>query len=367
MLIEVNTSSMKTENGAWRSPVLEKKRASGQQVRQLLSVLRVAMIGLTAWSIIHSALNIQSGGANTTTCFVDVAPPTTTDGVDPLLKPAVVPETLMIIASVPYDERHVAAVWSQLECFTEGIDKLVLSVPHETKQISEQLVQAAKERLGLDVDVHYFTNNRYDTGLWCDALLEEGYNNKNNNTNGVPFENTILLNDSVFALRQFNGILQALQADKERQLQFVSLSHSHKYHYWLESVFRGFSRQGIATFVNYSCQLEANHSSFQKKTAIVLYHEMGLVTQYPPNTTVGLYESDPPTSWPMQTTWVINKRLWKWLKDEHNFPVAKMNQAYAIPSLSDPIASTCTSKMDPSFLKSLNFSSFSEFKSALPS
>jgi hypothetical protein len=268
---------------------------------------------------------------------------------------------LMIIASVPYDERHVAAVWSQFECFTAGIDKLVLSVPLGSQHIAEPLVLAAQERLGLEVAIHYFPNTRYDVGLWCDALVELGYNN----ITQAPFENTILLNDSVFALRHFNSILETLQDDKSKQL--VSLSYSYNGgSYWLESVLRGFSRQGIPRFLDYSCQHDANHSSFgshfnreaERKHAIVSYHEIGLARQYPPNTTTGLFSADAPDSFPRRNTWVRHERLWKWLKDEHGFPVAKMNQPYAIPSLGDPIAAVCTSKMDKNFLQSLNFTSF---------
>jgi hypothetical protein len=85
-----------------------------------------------------------------------------------------------------------------------------------------------------------------------------------------------------------------------------------------------------------------------------------LARQYAPNATTGLFPSDPPADWPVpeQKTWVQNERLWKWLKDEHHFPVAKLNQPYAIRSLRDPLASICTSKMDRNFLQSLNFTSF---------
>jgi hypothetical protein len=255
-----------SETGARPGPVVDKKR----RAKSLFSAMII---------LILSALNIQSAAK-----IAVILDSKSQDYVHPMSK-AKESGQLMIIASVPYDERHVAAIWSQLECFTAGIDKLVLSVPHGSQHIAEPLVLAAQERLGLEVAIQYFPNTRYDVGLWCDALLELGYNNSTQ----VPFENTILLNDSVFALHHFNGVLEALQDDKSKQL--VSLSYSYNGgSYWLESVLRGFSREGISGFLDYSCQHDANHSSFgshfhlawKRKREIVAYHEMGLARQYPP-------------------------------------------------------------------------------------
>jgi hypothetical protein len=282
---------------------------------------------------------------------------------------------VLVIASVPYDERHVAALWSQLECFTAGIDKVIISAPEGSEAVVEPTLAEARKRLRLDITAHFFKNDRYDVGLWCDALLKEGYISDNTNTTSLPrtpFENTILLNDSVFAIRHFNGILEELQ---DTDMHLVGLSYSNLGSFWLESVFRGFSPEGIVTFLHHSCNKSADHASFgptlisreRKKRAIVDYHEIKLAFQYLPNTTIGLYSSDEPEHWtPRQNkTWVQIEKLWRFLKDEQRFPVAKVNQPYAVKSLKDPLIVTCTSKMEKHFLEKLNFSSFHHESSLL--
>lgn len=273
---------------------------------------------------------------------------------------------VLFIASVPYDKRHVAALWSQLECFTAGINKVIISAPEGSEAVVELILAAARKRLLLDITAHYYKNDRYDVGLWCDALIKEGYlldGNANSPVPRTPFENTILSNDSVFAIRHFNGILEELQ---DTHKHFVGLSYSNTGGFWLESVVRGFSRKGIFTFMHHSC-LPADHPSFgqnlksrvRRKRRIVEHHEIKLASQYLPNETIGLYSSDEPQNWATRQnkTWVQNENLWRFLKDEQRFPVAKVNQPYAVKLLKDPLILTCTSKMDKDFLESLNFSS----------
>lgn len=160
---------------------------------------------------------------------------------------------------------------------------------------------------------HYVDrNDRYDVGLWCEALSEAGYNyNNSSNSTSTPmsnstaqprFEYVILLNDSVFAVRhysEYNGVLQALQDENfnnnhtETQTHVVGLSSSNVGGYWLESVHRGFTKVGTNTFMGHSCVHDANHQSFgshlnapwRKKRAIVDHHEIGLVHKFPPNPT----------------------------------------------------------------------------------
>ena len=52
----------------------------------------------------------------------------------------------MVIASVPLDRRHVVALWSELECFTNHpmIHKVIVSAPYWSYSILEQLIPMAQ-------------------------------------------------------------------------------------------------------------------------------------------------------------------------------------------------------------------------------
>jgi hypothetical protein len=287
-----------------------------------------------------------------------------------------VDQAVLVIASVPYDIRHATALWTQLECFAAGIDVVVLAVPLGGRAIVEPIRQRAMQVLGIStIHIYEFVNNRYDVGLWCDALSALGYNDNNNNNNihhqqqqNTPFARTLLLNDSVFAIRHFSGILESLRDEKDKHL--VGLSYSNKQGYWLESVFRGFSPSGIQLFMNHSCHCGPDHPSFgrrlstrKQKRAIVDYHEIGLIRSFTNNqnnnhtnttTTMGLFSSDPPNDWRNKRTWVQHEELWRKLKDEQKFPAAKVNQAYSITAHN---TSTCSTQLHPTLLQNLNYSS----------
>ena len=81
---------------------------------------------------------------------------------------------LLVIASVPKDERHLIALWSQLECFTSTMDTVVIAAPSERRQIVTRLVELAQQSIP---HLHpttgttklrampTFVNDRYDVGL----------------------------------------------------------------------------------------------------------------------------------------------------------------------------------------------------------
>ena len=197
----------------------------------------------------------------------------------------------------------------------------------------------------------------------------EGYNRgKDQTKKKIPFGNTLLLNDSVFALRHFNGILEELQ---DTDYRVVGLSSSLSEGYWLESIFRGFSYKGIQTFMNHSC-VPVTHKSFgpkltsavKKKRKIVHYHEILLAYRFAPDKRTALYSADPPPNWwpekDQNVTWVQNEKLWRTLKDQQRFPVAKVNQDYAVTTVdNNPLLQSCTTKLDLDFVRtSLDFDSF---------
>jgi hypothetical protein len=111
---------------------------------------------------------------------------------------------------------------------TGGFDKILLAVPDWSKDLVEFMVDQAKEKLSLNVHARYFVNDRYDVGLWCDALDEVLVEETD------EYESIVLLNDSVYAMHQFTGILDKLnQAGDE--LDMVGLSYSNSGgSFWLE-------------------------------------------------------------------------------------------------------------------------------------
>ena len=127
----------------------------------------------------------------------------------------------------------------------------------------EPFLQNAKESLPhykdgtISLSLQYHTNDRYDVGLWCDALLDES----GVNMDGIEMSSSILnritgsfiiINDSIMSVeREWTSVLDALN---EKHLNMTSLNYSLQGGYWLESVFRGFSKKGIEKFIEYACK-----------------------------------------------------------------------------------------------------------------
>ena len=94
--------------------------------------------------------------------------------------------TAMIIATVPYNQVHAMALWSHLECLTEGIDRVLIAAPDAiwskiiVERIKNEFVRRAEEAASTSntsqferlpvIEAGYYRNNRYDAGLWCDGL-----------------------------------------------------------------------------------------------------------------------------------------------------------------------------------------------------
>ena len=131
---------------------------------------------------------------------------------------------VLVIAAVPKDENHAVSLWTELECLTGGIDLVVLSVPNWSQNLTEHIASRARKELGLNVDTRYYVNDRYDLGLWCDALQDIRGTFKVSR-GSVEYESIILLNDSVFAMRTFTGIQDRL-AQSSGKLDMVGLSYS---------------------------------------------------------------------------------------------------------------------------------------------
>jgi hypothetical protein len=329
---------------------------------------------------------------------------------------------VMVLASVPLDKRHVTALWSELDCFTrhKNLKKVLISAPIWSKSIILRIVDEVKLKIPqfmvnntnnnttfIEIEANFFRNDHYDVGLWCDGLQSLGINsiknNNNNNNNNNNYDDVILLNDSLFALRPFTSILDALRdnndsnnnnnnnsAKQQNNIHMTSLSYSltDPDGIWLESVFRGFDSYGIQKYMNHSCQRSQSQSQdnnnnnndpatfscfnipdqLEKKRCIVKNYEIHIARLFANNTNTntnnktntnvinnehvkGLYLSDVPKDmWKLNMTymtWTRHVEYWKdILVNKYNFPAAKVSKRNMIRTIKDPLIQQCTSKLN---------------------
>lgn len=282
------------------------------------------------------------------------------------------PRAVLIIAVYPISWTRLSTLWSQLECFTSKIDAIVVAAPDWSRDILDPVLQKAKQSIPIlrekMITARYFVNDRYDVGLWCDAVRVTnettfGYstttrtpndtkNHDSQNTSMVvsllkQFDHFVLINDSVWAVEHSSEVLDALRIQRNNQtLQMVSLSYSHlgnetliPHGFWLESVKRAFTMEGLTTFLKNKC-VPATHSfycpnrlaAWKRKRCIVENFEIDVSKLYPNGTLLGLYPSDVPSRYLEGKnlnvggirTWVVNLDYWEhYLREERNFPVAK--------------------------------------------
>eukprot|EP00536_Pseudo-nitzschia_multiseries_P016575 jgi/Psemu1/328275/estExt_fgenesh1_pg.C_11540001 len=239
---------------------------------------------------------------------------------------------VLLIAAVPRDETHLLTLWSQLECFAEPVDHVIISAPTWGKPYVEHVMNLAETYIPhfakkkVTIEGKYFLNDRYDVGLWCDAYksLENG-----------AYDEYGLINDSVFALRKFSAVFDNLEHQK---VWLTSLTYSYTYKwnlgmgpedYWVESVYRAMDRNGMNTFDRHSC-LPVDDPMFcpeldDNKACIINNFEHDLAKEYPCEKVAALYPSNPVE--PLGTeAWIKNHGYWRLLVDHMGFPVAKSNE-----------------------------------------
>jgi hypothetical protein len=273
---------------------------------------------------------------------------------------------LMVIAAVPKDERHLYTLWTELECFTQTVDTVVISVPDWSAGIIEPVVDLAKRSIPhftsgrTTILIRYFVNDRYDVGLWCDGLrsLDDDNNDNKDGYSLSDYDEYGLLNDSVFALRLSSEVFDVLHK-RNLSLSSMSYSLSAKYfaeygngNYWVESIFRGFNRHGLNVFRNYSC-VPATDTAFcptktrnERKDCVVNYFEHDLATQFQnmSREVYGLYLSDVFKPSGRVSTWAIEDYHWRQvLVQSQGFPIAKANRPKVIREFkTDPLLKNCT-------------------------
>jgi hypothetical protein len=274
----------------------------------------------------------------------------------------------LVISAAPRTAKHVLALWSELECFTSNVDHVMVSGPTWSEPILQQVLDMAKASIprlaAVDLQYQTFVNDRYDVGLWCDALewMERTGDLQH-------LEQISLLNDSVFALREYSEVLDALAV---HNASMTSLSYSlirpqgnGPDMFWVESVWRGFDRPGIQTFMEYSCRPASDPMFCSKrwwgqKGCIVENFERNMVKQFPRDKVVGLFSSDVPKEMLSRKhrfpQWVRHPPYWQKLVEEEGFPVSKVNWPEMIGSLDDARLQTCTQYLDRSKLADFDFS-----------
>jgi hypothetical protein len=138
---------------------------------------------------------------------------------------------VMIVAAYPYDLTHAVALWTTLECLYQGVDKVYLAAPDVAQDVVDQFVDKARASLvSIDIEVHYFRNDRYDIGLWCDLM---------STTLGLPesrhkYSTVQLINDSIFLLRPYSGIRDALVSNETVTVTSLNEAETPSGQYWIE-------------------------------------------------------------------------------------------------------------------------------------
>jgi len=185
------------------------------QQRRAMRRCRVATIAL-----LTSAILIKDTRNND----LKLTPPlgknqTASQDVAMVMKESVQVDTTLIIATVPHDRDHAKALWSHLECLTEKIDRVVVAAPDVdwSRNIVEAIItnfklQAAINQISVPIiEPAYFDNNRYDVGLWCDALTHYGFSpideseRYNSSRTTIP-QAIFMINDSAFSRINYNNL-----------------------------------------------------------------------------------------------------------------------------------------------------------------
>ncbi|KAL7548386.1 hypothetical protein ACHAWF_011672 [Thalassiosira exigua] len=298
-------------------------------------------------------------------------------------------ERVLAIATAPVDYAHALALWTHLECLTDGIDRVVVTAPDASwsRGVIELIVYAFQAALAEEgdggrnftVEASFHRNDRYDAGLWCDGLHHAlGYDGVHYGDGADASEGAsiLLVNDSVFSLRRYDGLTRKLArwAAHERRtkardeaetepppgVKLLSLNgHLAKLHrdgkrkyYWVESVYRGLTPLGTARFYKHSCRSMSGEGAMpcrgvpNRKRCIVDHYEKGLAGAFKWEEIDAMFPSYRPNDW--NTTaweakkdggveawaiapypkdhWINGGRFFFYLVEEHGFPMRKVRK-----------------------------------------
>jgi len=286
---------------------------------------------------------------------------------------------VLIIATRPSSADRVRAIWSLLECFTEGIDHVLISAPDEawSRSIINSVVELFKNSMRgnytFELDAVFYVNDRYDGGLWCDGIEHYFALNQSSSTTTINNKKQIfLVNDSAFALRKYSSLTEKIanETDKEMMgddggVKFVSLngdlrkddkgafhqtSSGGGFHdqFWLESVYRGFTPSGVSVFFNHTCRMNFpcnKRKGRNRKRCIVEEFEISLADAFIDSEIGAMFptffprhlleqnSSNHKRKWNDTSSggiddrehWARGEKYFKYLVQEHAFPLRKVH------------------------------------------
>ena len=201
-------------------------------------------------------------------------------------------KSVLIIAAVPYQSVRSLSLWSQLQCFTGKIDKVIIAAADYTKELLDPFVTEAVQAIPhlshgkTEVEVKYYKNDRYDIGLWCDALNDGNVLN--------DFDEFLLINDSLMAIRESTEMIDVMRSKK---LTMGSLTYSLLGGYWLEAGYRGFNPKGVKKLMETICvpnSCEKKKKINRKHRCMVDTFEIPIAGLFDRNEVWGLYHGDAP-------------------------------------------------------------------------
>jgi hypothetical protein len=262
-------------------------------------------------------------------------------------------DTMLIISCTLTDQRYLAALWSALECAAPMYERVHLALPDWSRDVMEAFVHRARMELPqLRFSRHYVMYTRWDMGLWCDVLdLVD------------PSKYIVLLTDSVFFTRpHYSKLLTLLMTDQYDMVGMTAFEYEGEY--YVEQFMRGFTRDSIQVFRNYTCvaifdasfgyhvvNLNGQHEH------VLFHHERQVDKIYARDRVTGIFPANPPPDDPLgvlshNKTWETSDNLLYWMRmrDEQEFPLAKVNRPRHVPKqLNLPHLKVCTTRVNATF------------------
>lgn len=195
------------------------------------------------------------------------------------------------------------------------------------------------------ITIQFYANDRYDVGLWCDALQHEmGEGSSTTRDFDQGETKYLLINDSIMAIRPYSGLLDRISF-LGSEILFVSLNYWKTDRvedpFWLESAARAFSPKGIRVFYDKICRnLKetvggecARLSAKKRKRCIVEHTEIAVSKYYNRSEILGLYPGMVPANMTMRRgqnqSWTASYQFWKKvLVDELDFPFVKVSHGF---------------------------------------
>ena len=221
---------------------------------------------------------------------------------------------VLLIAAAPFHSSRVVSIWSQLECLTGNIDKVIITAADYTKELLDSFVAEAVKSIphlqngDVQVEIEYYKNTNYDLGLWCDALNGTGQGINGMNKSIVDdFDHFILTNDSILAISRNTEIIDIMRS---KHLTMGSLTYSLLDGYWLEANYRAFNVEGVKKLMNHTCV--PNHcltlrSVHRRHRCMVQKYEIPIAGLFTRKDVWGIYHADAPIEYYNATA--KNKKL----------------------------------------------------------